>query len=106
MFSCVFTPTPNPRGGLNDVEGLVGNIGHSVVKAVECNGKRFVVLRDPYGKSQWTGPWSDGSKQWTPEWLEKLPELGYSFAGPTGQFIMECEPHISLPLEFHSRVAP
>lgn len=28
--------------------------------------------RDSYGLGEWTGPWSDGSKEWTPYWLSKL----------------------------------
>ena len=40
--------------------------------------------------SEWTGRWSDGSKEWTQEWLEILPKLGHTF-GDDGQFVMECE---------------
>ena len=60
------------------------------MKAAEIKGKRFVVLRDPWGEPGWQGAWSDGSKEWTKEWLEILPELGHSF-GNRGQFVMECE---------------
>lgn len=60
------------------------------MKAAEIKGKRFVVLRDPWGDPGWQGAWSDGSKEWTTEWLEVLPELGHSF-GSKGQFVMECE---------------
>ena len=73
-----------------DVQGLITNHAYSVLRAVECKGKRFVVIRNPWGKTEWTGPWSDGSKEWTGEWLEILPELGHTF-GDDGQFVMECE---------------
>ncbi|KAF8811467.1 cysteine proteinase [Phlegmacium glaucopus] len=46
--------------------------------------KRFVVVRNPWGKSEWTGRWSDGSKEWKPEWLK----LGHT-SGDDGQFVME-----------------
>jgi hypothetical protein len=72
------------------VEGLIGNHAYSVLRAVECNGKRFVVVRNPWGKSEWTGRWSDGSKEWVQEWLEHLSTLGHQF-GDDGQFVMECE---------------
>ena len=57
---------------------------------MKCKEKRFVVVRNPWGMSEWTGRWSDGSKEWTQEWLEILPKLGHTF-GDDGQFVMECE---------------
>jgi hypothetical protein len=57
---------------------------------LEVGGKRFVKLRNPWGKTEWSGRWSDGSKEWTSEWLLRLPELGHSF-GNDGEFVMECE---------------
>lgn len=71
------------------MQGLIGGHAYSVLRAVEVNGKRFVVVRNPWGKTEWTGRWSDGSKEWTQEWLEVLPKLGHSF-GDDGQFVMEC----------------
>lgn len=76
-------------GQTSKISGLRGNHAYCIVRAVECNGKRFVILREPLGDSQWTGPWSDGSKEWTSEWLAFLPELGHSFEDD-GQFIMLC----------------
>jgi len=72
------------RSGQNDakVQGLVGNHAYSVLRAVECHGKKFVIVRNPWGNSEWTGRWADGSKEWTQEWLNYLPEIG--------QFVMEC----------------
>ncbi|KAF8799617.1 cysteine proteinase, partial [Phlegmacium glaucopus] len=66
------------------VQGLIGNHVYSVLRAVKCNGKRFVVIRNPWRKSEWTGRWSDGSKEWTQEWLK----LGHT-SGDDGQFVME-----------------
>ncbi|KAF8194988.1 hypothetical protein BJ912DRAFT_1085666 [Pholiota molesta] len=90
LFACWFKTLDGERSGVKNasVDGLVGNLSHSVVKAVEIRGKRFVVLRDPWGEAGWEGPWSDGSKEWTTEWLATLPELGHTFGGK-GQFVME-----------------
>ena len=71
------------------MQGLIGDHAYSVLRAVECNGKKFIILRNPWANSEWTGRWSDGSKEWTHEWLELLPQIGHAF-GDDGQFIMEC----------------
>lgn len=68
-----------------------------MLRAVEFKGKRFVVLRNPWGDSEWTGPWSDGAKEWTEEWLPALKELQHSF-GDDGEFVMEC----TYPARFNS----
>ncbi|KAF7371262.1 Calpain catalytic domain-containing protein [Mycena sanguinolenta] len=90
LFGCAYNALDGTRSGdwNATISGLHGNHAYSVLRAVEVKGKRFVVVRNPWGESEWTGPWSDGSKEWTPEWLAVLPELGHSF-GDDGQFVME-----------------
>ncbi|SJL03409.1 uncharacterized protein ARMOST_06763 [Armillaria ostoyae] len=90
LFGVSFNDLDSSRSGEVSIKvsGLIGGHAYSVLRAVECKGKRFVVVRNPWGESEWTGPWSDGSKQWTPEWLEILPQLEHSF-GDDGQFVME-----------------
>lgn len=68
--------------------GLYTAHAYSIIKAVEYNGKRFLRIRNPWGNSEWTGRWSDGSKEWTPQWVAALESLGHSF-GDDGAFIME-----------------
>ncbi|UNI15490.1 hypothetical protein JDV02_002019 [Purpureocillium takamizusanense] len=63
-------------------KGIMERHSYSVQRAVEIDGKRLVRLKNPWGKGEWKGPWSDGSKEWTPEWLEKL---GHRF-GDDGDF--------------------
>lgn len=97
LFACSFTALDAPEdspGTTPVVEGLYSNHAYAVLHAREVNGKRFVVLRNPWGKGEWKGAWSDGSKEWTPEWLKFLPELHHTF-GDDGQFVMECA---SIPL--------
>ncbi|KAG5649945.1 hypothetical protein H0H81_001370 [Sphagnurus paluster] len=90
LFGCSFDSLDSNRSGIRDakVDGLIGSHAYSVLRAVECRGKRFVVLRNPWGKSEWTGRWSDGLREWTPAWLEILPLLDHEF-GDDGQFVME-----------------
>ncbi|KAJ3564439.1 hypothetical protein NP233_g8293 [Leucocoprinus birnbaumii] len=90
LFSARFGELDTTRSGEDsiEVEGLVGGHAYSVLKAIEVAGKRFLVIRNPWGHSEWTGPWSDGSREWTPEWLARLPVIGHHFAND-GQFLME-----------------
>lgn len=54
------------------------------------NVHQLVKIRNPWGRrgydgmGEWNGPWSDGSKEWTPYWLKKL---GHTF-GDDGVFWM------------------
>ncbi|KAJ3573577.1 hypothetical protein NP233_g2349 [Leucocoprinus birnbaumii] len=91
LFSAAYHRYGNARNQEDDlfeIEGLVAGHSYSVLKAIEVGGKRFLMLRNPWGKSEWTGPWSDGSREWTSEWLARLPEMGHQF-GNDGQFLME-----------------
>ncbi|KAH8646649.1 hypothetical protein BX600DRAFT_490486 [Xylariales sp. PMI_506] len=58
--------------GWGDRKGIVELHAYSIMKAIEINGQRLVLLKNPWGKGEWKGPWSDGSKEWTAEWLLKL----------------------------------
>ncbi|KAL0465849.1 calpain-B [Neurospora intermedia] len=68
--------------GYGDRKGIMEQHAYSVMKAVDLDGERLLLLKNPWGKGEWTGPWSDGSKEWTPEWLQKL---GHRF-GDDGAF--------------------
>ena len=72
------------------MQGLLPGHAYSVMRVRECRGKRFVIVRNPWGDSEWTGAWGDGSKEWKGEWLDVLQELKHEF-GNDGQFVMECE---------------
>ncbi|KAG6830584.1 hypothetical protein H0H87_007581 [Tephrocybe sp. NHM501043] len=90
LFGCAFNNLDGTRSGIQSapVNGLIGAHSYSILRAKEYKGKRFLVIRNPWGQFEWTGPWSDGSKEWTPEWLPALKVLGHLF-GNDGEFIME-----------------
>ncbi|KAJ7589466.1 cysteine proteinase [Mycena floridula] len=83
LFACGYSSY-----SINSPNGLIPNHAYAVLRAVEVNGKRFVIVRNPWGNSEWTGPWSDGAKEWETEWLALLPEFGHKF-GNDGEFVME-----------------
>ncbi|KUI74129.1 Calpain-8 [Cytospora mali] len=58
--------------GWGERKGIVELHAYSVLKAREIDGMRLVLLKNPWGKHEWKGAWSDGSKEWTAEWLQKL----------------------------------
>lgn len=53
-------------------KGIVEGHAYSVQRVVEIDGQRLISLRNPWGKVEWRGAWADGSKEWTPEWMQKL----------------------------------
>lgn len=76
--------SPGSYGDDSDARrGLALSHAYSVIKAVDEDdedGKmhRLVLIRNPWGRranaamGEWTGPWSDGSREWTPYWMKKL----------------------------------
>ncbi|RKL09491.1 hypothetical protein BFJ71_g1352 [Fusarium oxysporum] len=63
--------------------GIVLRHAYSILKVAEVededgNKVRLVKIRNPWGQKsedghgEWHGPWSDGSKQWTPHMIRKL----------------------------------
>ncbi|KAI5120453.1 hypothetical protein M0805_008500 [Coniferiporia weirii] len=86
LFSCFIDA---PQGMMtSDVNGIITGHAYTVLKAVEFRGKRFLKIRNPWGMSEWNGRWSDGSREWTEEWLAALKPLEHKF-GDDGMFIME-----------------
>ncbi|KAF2004785.1 cysteine proteinase [Amniculicola lignicola CBS 123094] len=81
--------SPGDYGDDSDARrGLALGHAYSIIKAVEEEdeeGKkhRLVLIRNPWGSrngqgiGEWNGPWSDGSKEWTPYWMKALD---YRFA--------------------------
>ncbi|KAI9762418.1 MAG: hypothetical protein M4579_000394 [Chaenotheca gracillima] len=69
LFGC-FTGLFGRGNGKRD--GVIEMHAYSVMKVVEMAGERLVLLRNPWHKTEWNGPWSDGSKEWTPTWMERL----------------------------------
>ncbi|KAK4222485.1 cysteine proteinase [Podospora fimiseda] len=79
----VFALAAFGRGLDSQKGGLALGHAYSILKAVEVvdedgNRVRLVKIRNPWGQrasngiGEWNGPWSDGSKEWTPYWLNKL----------------------------------
>ncbi|KAI9655670.1 MAG: hypothetical protein M1831_004822 [Alyxoria varia] len=80
----------NDSNGAPDKEGFVRSHAYTVLEAkeikrqseVEKDGKRtgetkeevvrLLKIRNPWGRVEWNGAWSDGSKEWTPKIMKEL----------------------------------
>ncbi|KAJ5346706.1 hypothetical protein N7541_009188 [Penicillium brevicompactum] len=63
---------PHYRGPPRDRKGISEQHSYSIMEAREIDGHRLLRLRNPWGRKEWHGAWGDGSKEWTPEWMERL----------------------------------
>ena len=68
-------------------ENIVRMHAYSIMEAREVKGLRLLKVRNPWGEGEWKGAWSDGSEQWTPEWMQLL---NHRF-GDDGQFWISYE---------------
>ncbi|KAM0324413.1 hypothetical protein ACHAQA_008195 [Verticillium albo-atrum] len=77
MFGC---STGLLECGYGDRVGICEGHAYVIMEAKTLStGKRLVKLRNPWGKIRkgiWEGAWSDGSREWTPEFQA---ELGHQF---------------------------
>ena len=67
--------------------GLIPNHSYSILSTHEFQNHRILKLRNPWGKFEWNGDFSDNSKLWTNEMKDKV---GYSNADD-GVFCMKLE---------------
>ncbi|KAF9919916.1 hypothetical protein FBU30_010373 [Linnemannia zychae] len=56
----------------HEKHGIQSGHAYSVLSAAEYQGERLVHIRNPWGKIEWNGDWSDQSEKWTPEAMAAL----------------------------------
>ena len=61
-------PDPNDIGR----QGIEDNHAYSILRAVNYKNNRLLLVKNPWGETEWNGPWSDGSSEWTSEALKDL----------------------------------
>ncbi|OQV07361.1 hypothetical protein CLAIMM_11807 [Cladophialophora immunda] len=75
LFGCAtgfYANWLDTTGAPREREGISEGHAYSIMDAREIKGERLLKLRNPWGKKEWTGKWSDGSSEWTPEWMQLL----------------------------------
>ncbi len=57
--------------------GLLTQHAYGILRCATTarGGQRLVQLRNPWGMKEWTGRWSDGSREWTPELRAELQHV-------------------------------
>ena len=53
------------KGGSNKDSGIVGGHAYSIIGVRDVHGHKLLNIRNPWGKFEWGGAWSDNSKEWT-----------------------------------------
>lgn len=63
-------------------EGILWSHAYSILDVREISsGSRLMRIRNPWGRKEWKGAWSDGAPEWSqPENATALEELEYEFA--------------------------
>ena len=56
-------------------QGIVQSHAYSVLGLVEADGHQLIHLRNPWGRKEWTGDWSDSSPLWTERMKAKVGGL-------------------------------
>lgn len=52
------------------IGGIAGSHSYGIITGIDLDEGRLVKIRNPWGKGEWTGDWSDQSSLWTPELRE------------------------------------
>lgn len=75
LFGCAtgfYSNWLDTSGEPRERDGIAEGHAYSIMDAKEIKGHRLLKVRNPWGKKEWTGKWSDGSSEWTPEWMQLL----------------------------------
>ncbi|KAK7100681.1 calpain-5-like isoform X2 [Littorina saxatilis] len=57
----------------NKTLGLVGQHAYSVTETAVVKGKSLMRILNPWGDTEWTGPWSDKSREWEDVSIGEVP---------------------------------
>lgn len=64
-------PTNNEPNLVETNLGMIPWHAYTVISAMKINEEMVVKLRNPHGKGEWRGDWSDNSHKWTQELRDK-----------------------------------
>lgn len=67
-----FLITCSTSGNLDESEGLIAGHAYTIISAGEHNGIQLLKIRNPWGKGEWKGDYSDKSSKWTSDLKQKF----------------------------------
>ena len=44
--------------------GLIAHHAYTLIHCIEVDGFKMLALRNPWGRTEWKGAWSDESEEW------------------------------------------
>ena len=73
MLSASIKSTKKNQEKIEKIDGVILSHAYTLISAHEVmNGVKLLKLRNPWGKGEWTGAWSDKWTGWTPELKREL----------------------------------
>lgn len=81
---------PDGDSHVNDM-GIVQGHAYSVLALAEADGTKLIQLRNPHGRGEWQGDWSDDSDLWTNRMINLV---NYQEEGDDGIFWMDFEDYV------------
>ena len=93
LMGCSISPTSSSEE--DNGKGLLTGHAYAVLRvATTSTGVRLVHIRNPWGCKEWSGPWSDGSREWTPALMKEMDHTDED----DGSFYMQYKDFVR---EFH-----
>lgn len=68
----IVSPTLNDPNKLQKDKGIVAHHAYTIVGAYILGNEKVLKMRNPHGKNEWTGDWSDESSKWTPAYRKQV----------------------------------
>lgn len=81
LLSASVSGADSSEAAAAEAMGLLSDHAYSLLRVVGVRGERLVQLRNPWGKLEWKGEWSDHSRRWSEEMRREVGEVAASDDG-------------------------
>lgn len=71
---------------------IISGHSYAIVKCYELGEHKLIRMKNPWGRTEWSGRWADNDKRWTEEMKTALQKDGHVFGkNDDGIFVMDLE---------------